>query len=178
MFLRFILVIAALLSCGCGRSGDLNDTSVKMLLESQPVALEAEQVSLTQTQFDCGVKEELWDPPIQVSQERSSSRLTAAGKALKFEDDVSIGEAGHKQPYVQVRGEFPVKVAEVVGITDGPSADTRLAQTKAGITIRHSCFTTPLPLLGVKRGKFSEVANPVFQFRGAKEDWRLDRLIH
>ena len=47
-----------------------------------------------------------------LEQQRSVSRILAAGKALHFDDDVVVAETGYRQPYVQIRGDFMLQLGE------------------------------------------------------------------
>jgi hypothetical protein len=176
--LLFMTVVLLALGFGCGGGpAGFDDGMVKLLIGSNPVTLEAEQIVLSPTQFECGLRSDLWEAPRQLTSERSSAALTPNGKALNFEDEVMVKEAGYRHPYVQVRGKFTLRPTEVVSITDGPSG-TKMAQAKVGVVVQHACFTTPLPLMGVRHGKFSQDSAPVFQFRLDGETWVLDKIRH
>ena len=84
MIPRVSLAAAGLVLLGCN---DFNDGKTRSIIESNPVRLDAEQVTLTQQQVDCGVKADLWDSPVQTN-DRSVARLTDKGRALKFYEDV------------------------------------------------------------------------------------------
>ena len=174
MMNRFGIVLAACALAGCGSSG-FDQSKVKALIEEQPVKLESEQVALTQGIVDCGVQNELWEAPTQVSTDRSVAKLTDKGRALKFSDDVSIGDA--PQPYVQVRGDLPLQVDDVPSITD-VDANTKRADVKAGVKIDQACFPGPLPIMGVKKGNFNASVPPAFRFTFDGSSWHLDRLVH
>lgn len=174
MIVRFswlFLAIVALVLAGCG-SPDFGPDSVKGILEGAPVSFPGEQVTLTQSQVDCGVKEDLWDPP-----DNHVARLTQKGRDLKFSDDVRLNDPDVSTPYVQINGAFPVQVADGVKLRDG-NKGTKLAEVKIGVVITDDCFTAPLPVMGVKKGKFSPDAPVVFQFKGAGKEWSLDKLVH
>ncbi len=145
---------------------------------SNPVQLDAEQASLTNAQFECGVQYELWDPPGAVTaDQRTMAHLEQAGKNLHFDDDVVVSEPGFHQPYVQVRGEFMLQLADGSTVRDdGP--DGRLVEGKLMVIIPHTCFSDPLPLLGVRKGKFSTDAQPVMQFRLLNDGWHFTQLVH
>ena len=173
------LLIAALVGifvvcAGCG-SSEFNAEKVKSILEANPVTLDGEQVSLTPGQVDCGAQNDLWDPPAQVAL-GSAARLSAKGRELKFNDDVRM-EPNYRQPYVQVKGAFPLQVDTVVAIRDGSEPGTKVADVKAGIKIDHMCFQSPLPIMGVKKGNFREDTPPVFLF-GNDGGWRVEKLVH
>lgn len=170
--------LLAVLSTSCGNSGTGSpEDSTKNTLEVRPIRVDAEQVTLTGTQIECGVKEDLWEAPLQVG-DRTTAKLTQKGRDLKFADDVAVVEPGYKSPYVQVRGEFPVQVLEVVSVKDGPSKNTKVAQIKGGIVIQHQCFNGALALQGVKNGRFNQDVPARFQFDVNGETWTFDKLVH
>ncbi|PYT17661.1 MAG: hypothetical protein DMG59_06740 [Acidobacteria bacterium] len=173
MIPRVSLAAAGLVLLGCN---DFNDGKTRSIIESNPVRLDAEQVTLTQQQVDCGVKADLWDSPVQTN-DRSVARLTDKGRALKFYEDVAVAEPGYRQPFVQVRGDFMLGVLEILNTTDGRDKYTKLVETKVGVKIDHPCFTTPLPIMGLKKGMFSQDANPILRFR-LDNSWQLDRIVH
>ena len=162
--------------CGCGNKEDFDGGRAKDVLESAPIALEGEQVTLTSMQFDCGVQEDLWEHPTQFSPERSTARLDPNGQALKFNDDVVI-EPNH-QPYVQVRGSLSIQVDEVSNIRGGPETGTKLADVKGGVKIQHTCFAAPLPIMGVKKGNFQADTPATFSFRLRDDGWHAEKMVH
>lgn len=167
----------ALLCIGCG-SKDFNGEKVKSAIEAQAVTLDGEQVTLTGPQVDCGVENDLWDKPTQVSQERTTAHLTQKGRDLKFNDDVVYQDPNYRQPYVQVRGDLMLQVDDVPSIKDGDNG-TKIAETKVGVKIQHSCFPNPLPLMGIKKGNFNTDTPVLFQFHQAEDgSWKVDKLLH
>jgi hypothetical protein len=166
--------ILVLLS-GCG-SNEFNGDKVKSTLEAAPVNLDGEQVSLTQSQVECGVNEELWERPTQVSQERTTARLTQKGRDLKFNDDVVTVDSNYHSAYVQVRGQFSLQVDDVPAIRDDQG--TKIADTKSGVKIQHACFQNPLPLMGVKHGNFNADTPVTFSFHLGDNGWQMDKLVH
>lgn len=167
----------AIVCTGCGPN-DFNYGKVRGIIEGSPVRLDAEYVMLSLQQFQCGVAEDLWDPPnspIGLAGQTAISRVEQRGRDLKFTDDVSIGDK--RYPYVQVRGDFNLAVTEISSDKAGPEENTRLVETKLGVVIQHSCFTGALPLLGVKKGQFSEDYSPVLLFR-YNNGWQLDHFQH
>jgi len=172
------LVACLALACiGCGSSSDFDGGKAKGIIESAPVSLDAEQVSLTPPQLDCGVQSDLWESPTQVSADRTSARLTQQGRDLKFEDEVTM-EAGYNKPHVQLRGAIPLQVDEVSAIRNGDDASTKLVDAKVSAKIQHACFQTPLPVLGVRKGKFKEDTPVSFQFVMKEDGWHLDKIVH
>ncbi len=172
---RILLAAAAtFFLAGCGSSG-LDQAKVKALIEAQPVKLDGEQVVLSQVIVDCGVQNELWDAPTQVSTDRLVAKLTDKGRNLKFSDDVSIGDA--PLPYAQMRGELPLQVDDVPAINDVDD-QTKRVDVKAGVKIDQACFQAPLPIMGVKKGNFNASVPPSFRFSFYENAWHLDKLVH
>jgi hypothetical protein len=161
---------------GCGNKDDFDGGKAKGILESTPVNLEGEQVTLTSMQVDCGVQEDLWERTTQFSPERSTARLDQKGRDLKFNDDVMM-EPGH-QPYVQVRGAVSLQVDDVSNIRDGPENGTKQVDVKAGVKIQHTCFPNPLPIMGVKKGNFQADIPASFLFRLRDDGWHVEKVVH
>jgi hypothetical protein len=166
-----------LASAACGSKSQFDEGVAKTILEANAVNLDGEQVTITSMQLDCGVQSELWEPPAQVSQARTTSRLTSKGRDLNFGDDPAL-EPNFHQPYAQVRGPFLLEVGEVSGIRDGETDGTKLVVAKAGIKLEHACFPHPLPIMGVKHGDFREDTPVSFLFRKSDDGWRLEKLVH
>ncbi len=143
------------------------------------IHLDAEQVALSPGQVECGAQNDLWDaPPANVtSTARFSSRLLQAGRDLQFDDDVVVAEPGFRQPYVQIRGDFRVSLSQGPNIRED-GEDGRLVEGKLGVIIPHSCFPDPLPVLGVRKGRFSQDVQPVMQFHLDQDGWHFVRLVH
>src|SRR5271165_2127653 len=163
MFRNLLLSIAILAVIGlaaCSTPSFDND-AVKGMLESTPLELSNEQVMLNDSQLDCGVKNDLWDPP----DGNNIARLGQKGRDLHFTDDIRLHDPEIHQPYTQVSGKFTVQVAEVTKVRDTEGG--KLADVKLGIMVTHECFTTPLPLMGVRKGKFAPDAPVVFRFKGS-----------
>ncbi len=148
------------------------------IMSSSPIHLDAEQVTLTLSQFECGVQYDLWDPPGGATAAgRTSARLEQAGRDLHFGDDVVVSEPGFRQPYVQVRGDFMMQLADGPNIReDGP--DGRLVDGKLLAIVPHMCFSDPLPVMGVRKGNFTSEVNPVMQFRLLQDGWHFTKLVH
>lgn len=171
---RILLIAIAILTVigfsGCSTPGFDSD-AIKGMLEGTPLDLSNEQVTLSDAQVECGAKNELWDPP-----NGNMARLTDKGRALKFTDDIRLNDPEIHQPYTQVNGKFPVQVSDVSKIRDTDGG--KLADVKLGIVIAHECFTTPLPLMGVRKGKFTPEAPVVFRFKGSDKEFTFDKLMH
>lgn len=174
-FLLGIVLICSLGSVGC--LTDFNDGKTRNMIEATPVKLDAEQVMLGSGEINCGVQNELWGPGNPANQGRQVAPLLPAGRALKFDDDVVLSEPGYRSPYVQVRGTFPLGVIEIDGTKDGPEKDTKLVDLKVGVRIEHDCFPNPLPIMGLRKGQFTQDYNPVILFRldGA---WQMEKFVH
>ncbi len=166
-----------LVSMSCGDKNQFDDGVAKSILEANTVNLDGEQVTITSMQLDCGVQSELWEAPAQVSGNRTTARLTSKGRDLNFSDDPAMDPDYH-QPYAQVRGAFSLQVDEVSGIRDGDTEGTKLANVKAGIKLQHECFQNPLPIMGVKHGRFREDTQASFVFRKSDDGWHLDKIAH
>lgn len=167
----FLVAIPAIWLSGCS-APDFGPDSIKGMLEGSPLNLSGEQVTLTQKQVDCGVQDELWDPP-----QDHISRLTQKGRDLKFTDDVRLEDRDIHQPYTQVTGAFPVSVSDVSRFRDTDNG-MKLADVKLGVVISQECFAEPLPLMGIRQGKFTPDAPVVFRFQGSGKEWSLDKLVH
>ncbi len=164
-------------SVACGDKNQFDEGVAKGILEANAVNLDGEQVTITQTQLECGVQSELWEAPSQVSGDRSTARLTSKGRDLNFDDDPAI-EPNFHLPHAQVRGAFSLDVGEVSGIRDGETDGTKLVDAKAGIKLQNACFPAPLPILGVKHGDFREDTPVSFLFRKSDDGWHLEKLVH
>jgi hypothetical protein len=164
------IAILAVCLVGCA-TPDFDENAVKAQLEGTPQSLSNEQVVLSDGQVACGAKDELWDPP-----NGNVARLEQKGRDLKFSDDVRLNDPDIHVPYIQLSGTFPVAVIEVTKLRD--DGKSKLADVKIGAVIAHECFTTPLPLMGVRHGKFTPEAPVVFRFQGSGKEWSLDKLVH
>lgn len=169
ILLVFITILAACL-CGCAPS-EFGGGTVKSILEGSPITLVNEQVLLNEVQLDCGTKNELWDPP-----SGNMARLTQKAKDLKFNDDVRLHDPDIHQPYAQVSGTFSVRVADVSRVRDDNGG--KLADVKLAVVIPDECFANPVPLMGVRKGKFTPEAPVVFRFKGSDGLYTLDKLVH
>ncbi len=164
------LLATILFLTGCG-SNDFDEGAVKGQLESKPQTLSNEQVTLNDAQIECGTRNELWDAP-----NGNMARLTQKGRDLKFTDDVRFNDPDVHVPFTQVSGTFPVAVFEVSKLRDDNGY--KLADVRLGVTIANECFPTALPVMGVRKGKFTPDAPVVFRFQGSGKEWSLDKLMH
>lgn len=171
---RLLLISIAILGLflsGCG-SSDFDGDAVKGLLEGNPLAVSTEQVTLTEQQVACGAQADLWDPP-----NGNVARLSQKGRDLHFTDDVRLNDPEIHQPFTQITGTFPVQVSDVSRVRDDGQG-VKLADVRLGVVISQECFTSPLPLMGIRKGQFSPDAPVVFRFQGNGKEWTLDKLIH
>jgi hypothetical protein len=166
-----------LASVACGDKNQFDEDVARSILETNTVNLDGEQVTITAAQLDCGVQSELWEAPAQVSQDRTTARLTSQGRELNFGDDPAI-EPNFHQPHAQVRGAFLLELDQVSGIRDGATDGTKLVDAKAGVKIQHSCFATALPIMGVKHGDFREDTTISLMFRRSDEGWHVEKVVH
>jgi hypothetical protein len=174
--LILVMVVLSLGSLSCGL-GEFNDGRCALAIQRSPVRLDGEQVMLTKQQVDCGASSDLWDQPQQFGEDRATAHLSSAGRALKFDDDVSVAEPGQNKPSVQIRGEFPLQVLEIFNTRD-EEPGVKLVEVRLGINVPHSCFPQPLLLMGVRKGKFSQDAHPVVRLKQDGTSWSVERLVH
>jgi hypothetical protein len=175
----FLIVtpILSVMLVGCSRAPDVFDEGkVYEVTSGQTIKLESEQVSLRPEDVNCGVDNDLFDPPTAVAS-RTVAHLTQKGRDLGFSDDVTVSEAGYNLPYTQVRGIFPVEFRKVVGIRD-VSQGEKTVEALAGIRINHSCFAAPLTIMGVRHGAIDQKAPAAFAFAMNNGNWQLDHILH
>ena len=170
------LAAGVVLFCSACTQTDFPPEKAQSLVETGPIRLDAEQVSLTLEQVDCGVREDLWDPAVQLG-ERSVAHLTNAARALKFDDDVVVNEPGFNRPYVQVRGDFMAILGDGPVIHDDGQYGKKV-EGKLSIKIDHQCFNEPLPVMGVRKGRFNQDVPPTLAYTLDGKGWHFDKLIH
>jgi hypothetical protein len=168
---RTWLLAAALAAGGCG-AGELDLAGI---IEARPLPLISEQALLTPEQVTCGEKKGLWTVD-QIDGGGAIGRLTPAGQALGFGDDVRMGDRRFPNPYAQLRGDFQLKVKKVLAVTD-ENPDVKVVEVQAGVVVPHECFSSPLPLLGVEGGDFSPDAAPRIRLR-QHDGWTADQVLH
>jgi hypothetical protein len=176
-FSVMVLAGLAIFLTGCGPN-DFNDGKAANMIEGNTLRLDAEYAMLTGQQYDCGIEEDLWERPLQpmgLPGQIGTARLTQKGRDLKFSDDVSVGDK--RYPYVQVNGDFNMKVIDIVADKDGPDQFSRLVETHVGVLIQHTCFLTALPLMGVRKGQFTQDYSPVLFFR-YNNGWSIEKVVH
>ena len=164
--------------CGiCAGCSDSDENKIRDATERAPVRLDSEQVILTEGQLNCGVDRDLFDAPVVVS-ERSVARLRPAARNLGFTDDVSVHEPGYPLPYAQIRGEFSLRVENLVDTQDGPGQGIKTVQAKVRVKVPHDCFRGDLALMGVRHGQFRQDVPPALIFELDNDGWRLDHFVH
>ena len=169
-----VSALACVLS-SCG-SKDFNEQMAGVQVTAQPIKLEGEQVVLNEGQVDCGVKNDLWEAPAMQGKS-SFARLLQKGRDLKFSDDVVVTEKGSNVSYVQIRGDIQVEVIPPFDIRDdGP--DAKLVSVKLGAIIQHMCFTSSLPIMGVRKGEFKPEAIPLLRYTREGTQWTFQKLVH
>jgi hypothetical protein len=170
-----VMLSAFTVSCG-GDTGALEDGMVAGNVQAEPRELSSEMVTIDEKALTCAVENELFSAPEQGGG-RTIARLTEKGRTL-FSDDVSIGEAGFKHPYSQVRGKLPLQVPRVVKISNGSDNDTKIVEAMVSVVISHPCFPQPLPMLGVRKGRLSEDTPVTMEFDRVGSDWHFEKIIH
>ena len=164
--------------CGCKASSEFNEDVAKSAIENGPMKLEGEQVTLTDSHIQCGLRAELWDPPTATSVDHYSAHLTSKARDLKFNDDLVTHDPSSRVAYVQVRGDFPLQVDSITAVKNGEDNNTKLVEAKVGIKIDNACFPGPLPLMGVRHGNFSAESPVVFHLHFDESGWHVDKLVH
>lgn len=164
------------LSTGCGDPDAFNDGVVKGVAEAEPFQLDSEQVTMSPAQLACGVNDELWDAPT-AGADRSIAHLQQKGRDLNFSDDISSEELG-RLPYTQVRGKFSLVVDRVIATKDGEDKNTKIVQAKIGVKIAEPCFDTPLYIMGIRKGKYSEDLPATLQYERYDVGWHLTKILH
>jgi hypothetical protein len=172
------LAVAVVL-CGCKPSSEFNEDTARGAIESGKMNLVGEQVTLSDSQIQCGVQSEIWDPPTSLSPDHSTAHLTSKARDLKFNDDVIVKDPGSRVAYVQVRGEFQLQADSIVAIKDGEDKSAKVVEAKASIKIDNPCFPAALPLMGVRHGNFSPDSPVVFHmYFDENSGWHVGKLVH
>jgi hypothetical protein len=142
------------------------------------MTLDSEQVTLSDTQLDCGISNELWESSSSDGGQRAIYRLTQKGRDLQFSDDVYGQDPEYGAAYTQVRGKFTLALTSVVAVHDGPETGTKLIQAQLSVRVPHACFADPLPLMGVNKGKFTSKLPPTLLYENGENGWMAVKLIH
>ena len=172
----WMVVVLCAFSVAC--SHDLDGNAIKPRAESSPMPLDSEQVSLSAAQVSCGVENDLWVAGPSDGGQRTIYRLTQKARDLQFSDDIYANDPGFSSPYTQVRGKFYLQLDSVVTIHDGTDAFTKLVQATISVKIPHSCFTAPLPIMGIRQGKFSASVAPTMIYENSDDGWQPTHLVH
>jgi hypothetical protein len=172
-----LAVLAGLCGISAGCSNDFDETKMRLTTEKVPFHLDSEQVILTEGQVNCGVDRELFETPVAVS-ERSVARLRQTARNLGFSDDVSLYEPGYPQPYAQMRGDFMLRVENLIDTKDGPEQGVKTVVAQVRVKIPHDCFAGDLPIMGIRRGQFKQDVPPTLIFELEDRGWRLDHFVH
>lgn len=180
MKFRTIPTLPALILCifAAACSQQFNDEAIRIRAAERPVQVDNEQVSLNAGQLGCGVDNELWEgtPPADGTHS-AVYRLTEKGRALQFSDDIYVNDPGYPAPFTQVRGKFFLQVDRVVTVDDAKDG-SKLVQAMVGVKIAHPCFPTPLPLMGIKKGKFAAEIAPTLKYENGEDGWWPTQLVH
>jgi hypothetical protein len=170
--LGLLVMLGVLVCTGCNR--DFDDGLVMTRLNEQPFKLEGEQVVLNDGQVECGVQQELWEAPVP-SGDRRVARLLQPARDLKFFDDVIVEKSGIGS--AQIRGDVSLDAIPPFQTKDTEQG-VKMVTGKVGVIIKHACFATSLPLMGVRKGEFSADAPIQARFVQEGNDWKFDRLVH
>jgi hypothetical protein len=173
---RIAAVALLVLLCGCNRNG-LDEGRIVQVAKDRPFNLESEEVTLTAAELGCGVENELWEAPVELS-DRSVARLTQKARDLNFTDDITFNEAGYSQPHAQMRGSVSIDITQVLSISDGAEQGTKIVQAQTGVVVNHPCFPAPLPIMAIKRSKYVQGLPPMIEFDYTDQGWRLAKIIH
>jgi hypothetical protein len=173
----FAALCLAFFMVGCKASSDFSEDVARGAIESHPLTLEGEQVTLTDSQIRCGVQSEFWDAPTSISPGHTTAHLSAKGRELKFNDDLIIHDPGSTVPYIQVRGDFSLAVDSIASMKDAEDKG-KLVEAKVRARIANPCFQDGLPLMGVRHGNFNADSPVVFHLHFDDTGWHVDKLLH
>ena len=174
--IQALMALLAFVLAGCGAAPfDVN--TAKQVIETKPVELQREQLTLTDDQVACGDREELWHVT-ELGPGHTIGRLTPHGQKLNFSDDVRVAARGMGVSSVQVSGAFSLRVQKVASIEDLDARSKRV-EANTAVVIKHPCFERPLPvLMGVRKGEFSASTAPLFLMKSHELDWTVEQLVH
>lgn len=168
----------AIVLAGCGGDPSAFDEGIaKAVAEAEPFQLDSEQVSMNLQQLECGAGEDLWEAPSN-SGDRSLSHLEQKGHDLNLTDNVYSGDSEFPNPYTQVRGKFALQVDQVLSIKDGEDKDTKIVQARVGVKIMDPCFTTPLYIMGIRKGKYAPDLPVTLRYERYDTGWHLVKILH
>jgi hypothetical protein len=174
LFRGAAVAIVGLVLTACD-DGVFDAEAAQGVIESTKLPLSGEQVLVTTEQVTCGEKKGLWIVD-QLEGGGAIGRLTDAGRALQFGDDIRMGDHKFSLPYTQLSGAFDVRVQKMNSLTD-ESPEAKIADASLGVVVTHDCFAQPLRLLGVDRGDFSEDVSPRIRLR-RRNGWAVDSILH
>jgi hypothetical protein len=178
LFHRILWVILVTLCCVCaGCSSETDEDRIGEAVGAAPFHLDSEQVTLTTAQVNCGVDNDLFEPPISGSG-RSIAKLKQAARDMGFSDDVTLDDPNYARPYAQVRGDFMLGIGQATEIKDGPEPKTKAVQAKLWIKLSHKCFTPGLTIMGISKGEFKQNLAPTVIFSVNDDMWHLERIVH
>ncbi len=167
----------ATILAGCGDPNVFDEGVAKGVAEAEPFQLDSEQVSMNPAQVACGASEDLWEAPSNSGQ-HSLSHLEQKGRDLNLTDDVYAGDSEYPNPYTQVRGKFALQLDQVISIKDGEDKDTKIVQAKLGVKIADPCFTTPLAIMGIRKGKYAADLPVTLRYERYDTGWHLVKILH
>jgi hypothetical protein len=52
-----------------------------------------------------------------------------------------------------------------------------LVEAKVGVKIDNACFPAPLPIMGLRKGQFTQDYSPVILLR-LDGGWQMDKFVH
>jgi hypothetical protein len=163
--MRFLTNILAILAVSLTLASCSEPTDEELLLESignSTVRMDNEQVVLTQDQVNCGTKEELWEVS-ELPNGSSIARLTPAGRKF-FADDLRIGDAHYSGPVAPLVGSHKIKLVKVTSLQP-PTGPVQTLTGRISAVLEHECFSSPVPIMGIAHGTFSERAEPILRVR-------------
>jgi len=171
------LLLGALMTLLAGCTNDFDSGAVANGVAQRELQLDSEQVALSPSQVACGVQSELWDAGSAGLLEQTVYRLTPKARELNFSDDIYVNDPAFPSAYTQLRGKFKLQSGSMVNAT-AESPSQKLVQVQLGVRINHPCFTTPLPIMGIKKGKFTSEVAPLIRFENTADGWYPTELAH
>jgi hypothetical protein len=89
-----------------------------------------------------------------------------------------VGEPGYALPYAQVRGDFILRVEEIVDTRDGPGNGVKTVIERLRVKIPNECFTDDLPIMGIRKGQFKQGEPTTLVYKMDDNVWHLDHFVH
>src|SRR3569832_929654 len=123
-----VVVVAGLVVTAC--DDELYDDvwAQQLLNEAGKIPLSGEHVILTPDQVACGAKKGLWVVDLLDTGDYIA-RLTPAGRALQFGDDIRMGVRRFSGPYSLLTGSLEIKVEKVDKII-AEKPDSKIVEAK------------------------------------------------